>query len=325
MCNRLSLSLTLILIALAVGLGTNASGQTVQPISDYVVRGFSFNPAIAGLSNALSIQLNGVQQLAAMKGSPYSGSFLIHSPVYNTQMAIGGGVMMDRFGPTTNLNAFINYSHLVKISDYKLLSLGLRASVNNYRVNFNEISLENQSDPLFASNIDGAMKSNFGVGAHFYTSDFFLSASMPSVLSSTIYSDTKGAFSENKCPLYFSTGYYFDFSKALSIRPSLLTRKIKGEQTLTDFSLQVFYGSIFSAGLSYRVKNALVFLLGADLGQSWQLSYAYDYPTGSLSNLRVGRHELTLQYNYHYDWRRSSRYILKTKKKKESLKSLRYF
>lgn len=299
--------------------------QIEMPISQYVIRNYSYNPACAGLSEALAIQFNGVQQMVGVSGAPYFSSLTLHSPIYDTQMALGGGVLVDQFGPVTNYQVHLNYSHLVKLSDFMLLSLGLRGSVNNYAVNFSEISLEDNMDPLFANNIEGVFKPNFGFGAYLFTVDYFMGFSIPSVLSSSAQSSSGGVFYENKRPFYLTGAYSFVVTENLALRPSMLVCYTPGEQTVADVTLHFFYGSVVNGGVSYRLKRDLVFLVGVHLGESWQFNYSYDYSLSDISKVGTGRQELTLQYNYSFDWRRSSRYVLKAKKRKESLKSLRYF
>lgn len=314
-----------LLFALFLGGGATVSGQTEAPISQYVVRNYSYNPACAGLSESLAIQFNGVQSMVGVSGAPFTSSLCIHSPIYDAQMALGGGVMMDQFGPVINYQIHLNYSHLVKLSDFMFLSLGLRGSVNNYKVNFSGISLEDKRDPLFDNNIEGVFKPNVGFGAHLFTVDYYMGFSIPSVLSSTAQSPSGGVFHENKRPLYLTGAYALGLTENLAMRPSMLVCYTPGEQTITDLTLHLFYGSVFNGGVGYRLQRDLVFLVGLDLGNSWQINFSCDYHLGDLSRGGKGRHELTLQYSHAFDWRRSSRYVLKAKKRKESLKSLRYF
>lgn len=315
----------MVLAVLTLGIHARVAGQTDVPLSHYVTRIYSINPATAGLSDQLAVQMTGIQQIAGVNDGPISSTLTVNSPVYNSQMAWGIGTMIDKFGPTTNLQLHLNYSHLVKISDFSLLSLGVRACLDNYQVKFSDISLENPNDPLFDSNIEGAFQPNFGFGSYFYTNDYFVGISMPRMLQSAFRSDGGGVFQNRSRPIFITGGYYFDVSKKVTILTSFLSRTSQDEPSISDVSIQLYYGSVLSAGIGFRFQRALVFLLGADFGATWKLAYAYDHNIGDIANVKVGKHELTLQYNYTYDWLRSARHKLMTKKKKESMKSLRYF
>ncbi len=52
---------------------------------------------------------------------------------------------------------------------------------------------------------------------------------------------------------------------------------------------------MFNGGFSWRVNESVILLLGAKIG-SFQVGYAYDFPTTPLFKATSGSHELIVSY-----------------------------
>ena len=64
-----------------------------------------------------------------------------------------------------------------------------------------------------------------------------------------------------------------------------------------DVTARLIYNKMFNGGLSYRVNESIVVLLGAKFGNI-QVGYAYDFPTTPILKGSTGSHELMLNYRF---------------------------
>ena len=80
-----------------------------------------------------------------------------------------------------------------------------------------------------------------------------------------------------------------------------------------DLNMMVKYDKRLWAGLGYRLDDAVILLLGAELRNGIRFGYAYDLSISALSRYNSGSHEVYLAYS-----------VLLGKKKTHKYKSVRF-
>jgi hypothetical protein len=68
----------------------------------------------------------------------------------------------------------------------------------------------------------------------------------------------------------------------------------------TDYTLRATYDHKFWGGVTYRPGDAVVMMVGADVGNI-RLGYAYDIGISPLAKASNGSHELMVTYSYKID------------------------
>ena len=74
---------------------------------------------------------------------------------------------------------------------------------------------------------------------------------------------------------YLNGGMNFDLNDDYEIIPSLMIKKIGAAPMQMDLNVRAVYDNFFWGGVSYRIQDAVVVLLGLDY---IDYSFAYSYP-----------------------------------------------
>jgi type IX secretion system PorP/SprF family membrane protein len=260
-----------------------------------------FNAGYVGASQAHTFNLLQRKQWVGFDGAPVSQSLSYGTPVNQKRLAYGFSAINDKIGPLRN-NSFaadVAY-HLLLNGSNKVLSLGLKLSLNSFNLNSDELNLNQIQDPLFLSESIG-FKPNIGTGIYYYTDKFYAGVSTP-------------YFFENKelgqkRHIYFTSGLLINLFRDVQLRPSTLIKMTKGVPVNLDLSTLLIFKDQFWLGGNLRSTYKDLFptadtgggfggIFGINLSDSIMVSYAYSYSLGNRTGVfNNGTHEIILRYN----------------------------
>lgn len=152
--------------------------------TQYMFNGLVLNPAYAGSREVLSATALYRNQWVGIDGAPKTVTFSMHAPVRNEKIGLGIIFCNDRLGITNTNNIGLNYAYRITFKNKARLSLGLQASVLQYRADFASIAHSfspSVFDPAFSQVINRWLP-NFGTGIYYYTNKFYVGASVPNIL-----------------------------------------------------------------------------------------------------------------------------------------------
>ena len=260
-----------------------------------------FNAGYVGASQAHTFNLLQRKQWVGFDGAPVSQSLSYGTPINQKRLAYGFSAINDKIGPLRN-NSFaadVAY-HLLLNGSNKVLSLGLKLSLNSFNLNSDELNLNQIQDPLFLSESIG-FKPNIGTGIYYYTDKFYAGVSTP-------------YFFENKelgqkRHIYFTSGLLINLFRDVQLRPSTLIKMTKGVPVNLDLSTLLIFKDQFWLGGNLRSTYKDLFptadtgggfggIFGINLTDSIMVSYAYSYSLGNRTGVfNNGTHEIILRYN----------------------------
>lgn len=260
-----------------------------------------FNAGYVGASQAHTFNLLQRKQWVGFDGAPVSQSLSYGTPVNQKRLAYGFSAINDKIGPLRN-NSFaadVAY-HLLLNGSNKVLSLGLKLSLNSFNLNSDELNLNQIQDPLFISESIG-FKPNIGTGIYYYTDKFYAGVSTP-------------YFFENKelgqkRHIYFTSGLLINLFRDVQLRPSTLIKMTKGVPVNLDLSTLLIFKDQFWLGGNLRSTYKDLFptadtgggfggIFGVNLSDNIMVSYAYSYSLGNRTGVfNNGTHEIILRYN----------------------------
>ena len=260
-----------------------------------------FNAGYVGASQAHTFNLLQRKQWVGFDGAPVSQSLSYGTPVNQKRLAYGFSAINDKIGPLRN-NSFaadVAY-HLLLNGSNKVLSLGLKLSLNSFNLNSDELNLNQIQDPLFLSESIG-FKPNIGTGIYYYTDKFYAGVSTP-------------YFFENKelgqkRHIYFTSGLLINLFRDVQLRPSTLIKMTKGVPVNLDLSTLLIFKDQFWLGGNLRSTYKDLFptadtgggfggIFGINISDSIMVSYAYSYSLGNRTGVfNNGTHEIILRYN----------------------------
>ncbi|TAH22007.1 MAG: type IX secretion system membrane protein PorP/SprF [Cytophagales bacterium] len=288
----------------------SAFAQQDAMFSQYMFNGLALNPAYAGSREVLSATALYRNQWVGIEGAPKTMTFSAHSPVRNEKIGLGIIFCTDKIGITNTNNVGLNYAYRIKFKNKGTLSMGLQASVLQYRADFSSIRHSfspTTFDPNFSQVINRWLP-NFGTGIYYYTNKFYLGVSVPNIINNKLTGEGTvfqvGDKAQQYRHLFVGTGYVFELSKSLKLKPSILVKLVKGAPVQFDFNANLWLFDMFAVGLSYRTRDSIDALFEFQITPQLGLGYAYDYTLTSLGRYTSGSHEIMIRYELGFGKRR---------------------
>lgn len=165
-------------------------------------------------------------------------------------------------------------------------------------IDFYKLSIDQEGDPLFAENLNRTYP-NFGAGAFYYTDDFYVGLSMPNILETRHFEKEGGIISSasENMHVFLTTGYVFEMSQDLKLKPSVMLKAVSGAPLSIDLSINAMLYDTVEAGLSWREGDSVSAMINFLVAENLRLGYAYDYTLTNLGDFNTGSHEVFLLYN----------------------------
>ena len=267
--------------------------------TQYMYNTIAINPAYAGSRGVLSIAALHRSQWVGLDGAPTTYTLNFHTPVSN-RVGLGLSIVNDEIGNGTNQDTYFDaaFSYTIPFSDDKKLSFGVKAGGHLLNLDFNK--LRNYVAEANIPVIDQKFSPNFGAGIYYHTNKFYAGFSIPNFLQ-TKHFETSGNASflaTERLNLYLITGYVFDLSRNVKLKPAILLKAVKGAPLQADLSASLLFNDKFSLGAAYRWDAAVSALFGFQMTDQLMLGLAYDRETTDLGSTQFndGSFEIFLRY-----------------------------
>ncbi len=280
-----------------------ASAQQDPEYTHYMYNMNVVNPAYAkGTQAMLDLGVLYRSQWAGIDGAPKTFNFFGHIPL-NKKIEMGASIVSDDIGNGAKKedNFYADFAYVLDINEKAKLSLGLKAGFTSFKTNFNGFKFESgdaTTDMAFSENVNTIFP-NIGVGAYYFTDNYYLGLSAPNLLSSKHIEERAGinAFGSEKIHMFFTGGYVFDLSETLKLKPAFMTKIVEGSAVSLDVSANVLFNEKFELGASYRFDDSVSALMNIKVSPSISVGYAYDYTTSNLGQFNSGTHEIFMLFN----------------------------
>jgi len=260
------------------------------------------NPAYATADEGI-LNLGGLYrtQWVGVEGAPKTGSFFAHTPV-NEKIELGISFTNDNIGDVvTENNIYADFAYVLPVGFESKLSFGLKAGFTFFNANFDGFVLQSgdvSTDIAFNENISKAFP-NLGIGAFFFTDNYYLGLSAPNMLSTKHIESENGIRSTGvqNVHYFFTGGYVFDINRDLKFKPAFMAKAVKGAPLALDITANVLVNERLEAGLGYRLGDAVSALVNFRITPELRIGYAYDYTTSNLSSYSSGSHEIFILFD----------------------------
>lgn len=275
-------------------------GQQDPQYTHYMYNMNVVNPAYAGSHDSAHLNFLARTQWVGLDGAPETITFGVHSPV-GKRVGLGLTAIADKLGPLREQNIYGDFSYTLPVGNMHKLAFGLKAGVTMIHADFPNLVLTNQGDRAFENKLN-RMLPNFGLGAYYYSEDFYVSLSMPNVLETLWFEKDQGRITKasERTHLFLSGGYVFDVSKSLKLKPSALVKAVTGAPLSIDLSLNALFSEKFELGVSYRLDDSVSGLINFRASPSMRIGYSYDHTVSNLGNYNSGTHEVILLFNFDF-------------------------
>ena len=283
-------------------LSLQSTAQQDPQFTQYMYNMSVINPAYATAEEGI-LNLGGLYrtQWVGMEGAPKTGSFFAHTPV-NDKIELGISFTNDNIGDVVEENnIYADFAYVLPVGIESKISFGLKAGVTLFDTNFDGFILQSggsSSDDAFDENISKAFP-NLGIGAFFFSNNYYLGLSAPNMLSTKHLEDENGikATGVQSVHYFFTGGYVFDINQNLKLKPAFMGKAVKGAPMALDITASVLINEKLEAGLGYRLDDAMSALINFRITPELRVGYAYDYTTNNLGDFNSGSHEIFILFD----------------------------
>jgi len=301
---------TLTVIALSIT-GFASYAQQDAQFSMNMFNKLAINPGYAGTNKALCATVLYRDQWDKFPGAPKTGLLSVD---YGRILGGGLGITVDQdmLGFDKTLKAKLAYSYHVAIGGTGTLGIGLDAGMIQKSLSGNFIAPDGSTsstpgtDQAIPWSGSSAITYDIGFGLYYTSKHVYAGLSSlhlagPAQQLSASGTTTAGNFDftyEMARHYYVMAGYHF-MTQKWTITPSILT-KSDASSTQLDINLMAKWNNMVFGGLSYRLTDAAVAMVGLDYPLSpkstLKFGYAYDITLSNIKSYNKGTHEIMLGY-----------------------------
>ncbi len=281
----------------------SAFGQQDALFSQYMFNQVFYNPAWAGLDGSTYVAAAHRTQWAGYSssfdgndGAPSTQLFSFVAPLPKGLNGAGLTIARDHLGATTNFEIQLALAYQKQLS-FGTLSFGLRPSLFSRSIDFNQFRAVDPEDPLISGfGKESEMKLDLSAGVYFSGTKFFGGLGINHILQPSFDFGINNLDNRLEPSFNFYGGYNYQISPNIQLTPSIF---IRSEFNTLSFDLGTLatYKEIMWGGISYRLEEAVILILGYSFlkDKSLRLGYSFDLVVQSQEAKESTSHEITLR------------------------------
>jgi len=271
------------------------------------------NPGFAGSGDAINASLLNRLQWSGFPGAPVTTVFNVDATVnmVGREDGIGLTIINDEIGYEKNVSVGIVYSWRFRAGGGDLgigFSGGLLSkTLNPGWTQDDGYGMVDDTDPLIPDGEVSGFTGDLGVGLFYEHNKYYIGFSVKHLNKSSFFYEEYGKYSLVR-HYYFTGGYNIKLDNPLfEMKPSVFFKTdFSGYQV--DMNMNIHYDNRLWGGISYRMNDAVVVLLGTEMRNGLKIGYAYDIATSAVSSYSSGSHEFYLAYSFSIGKRRVQKY-----------------
>lgn len=278
----------------AIGLLLMAFSAQAQQDPQFSMNMFNrqyVNPGYSGTTNAICGTVLGRNQWMGFDGAPRTFVLSVDAPVKAIKGGLGLSIMSDQIGVENNVYAKLAYSYHLKLGD-GILGAGLDLGMMNKTLNAGLNPLQPNDQSIPTSQV-GTTVFDMSIGAYYTTRNFYAGISSTHLPQSTF---NLGNYEyQSRRHYYLMAGYNYQLANPdLMLVPSIFVKN--AATTQLDINCNVHYKNKYFGGLSYRMQDAVIVMVGGNVWKDLRVALAYDVNTSKLNPYNNGTLELMLNY-----------------------------
>lgn len=311
--------------------GLLSRAQQRPHYTQYILNNYILNPALTGIENYTDIKVSGRDQWVGLNGAPRTVYLTIHGPIgkkdYKTSATsfmppgqnprgatywgnytasephhgIGFAMINDKTGLLSRFTADVSYAYHLGLSPTMNLAAGFSGGISKMSYDRFKATPTDQNDPALGDQnvIISRFRPDLNAGLWLYAGNYFIGLSAQQIIPQKIAFTDDNRYGGKLIPHLFATaGYRFLLGEELNVLPSVMFRYISGAPTngRMDLNLKLQYLDLLWLGGSYRIKNGYAAMAGINVGNTFNVGYAYDFTQTAVNTASKGTHELIIGF-----------------------------
>jgi type IX secretion system PorP/SprF family membrane protein len=276
--------------------------QQLPQFTQYMYNTISINPAYAGSRETLSLVGLHRSQWAGLDGGPTTQTISIHSPLRNDRVGLGFSFINDELGYENFTYFYGDFSYTLPLGEKTKLAFGLKAGFTQYTIDQSLLDDPTVSNDPFFDDVSNRWSPNLGLGAFIHSNKWYIGLSAPRILNTDYNKGKRGTIDYvalERVSYYFTSGYVFNLSESVKLKPAILLKATNGAPLSFDMTANFLFNEVFWLGASYRIDQsaeALGAIADFQVSKQIRLGYAYEYPISELRAYTSGTHEILFMY-----------------------------
>jgi len=286
-----------LLLLIVMGAILNAAAQSTSMGAFYFQNQYLSNPAMAGSTPGLNVNIGYKRQWSEIPGSPTMQT-LTGEYAVTDKVGLGVSIYNDQAGIFRSTRVLASYSyHLPLNNEGQKVSFGLSFGFMDDRISNEDINGDINDIILSNYNTRGIyLDGDFGIS--YVSGNFNVQAAVPNI---TDYLKYDGASNAIDRAIFFSAVSYriqlSQVSQNIELEPKVCYRGIKGFDNILDVGANLSYDDnrINLFGMYHSLKNT-TFGLGFSY-QAFQINGMYTTASAALGKYTNGSFEIGLKLN----------------------------
>lgn len=317
------------LFPVLLGLGLAGHAQQRPHYTQYILNNYILNPALTGIENYTDLKMSGRDQWVGLNGAPRTAYLSVHMPLGKKDLkttatsfalpgenprgsaywenytssephhGIGLFVVNDKTGLYNHLSASVSYAYHLGLSPRLNLSMGFAGGMSKISYDRSKATPANPADPALGNGGElFKWRPDLSAGLWLYSADYFVGLSAQQIIPQKV-SFTVDSLGLDLVPHFFATaGYRFLLSEDVNALPSVMVKYVSGSPTTPQFdvNLKLQYRDLVWLGGSYRLEDGYAAMLGLNVGNTFNVGYAYDFTQTPLNTTSKGTHEIIIGF-----------------------------
>ncbi|ARS37918.1 hypothetical protein CA264_16720 [Pontibacter actiniarum] len=298
-----------LIILLGIVAAPAAFAQQAPQYSQYIFNELVVNPAYAGSKQILHANITYRTQWTGLEGAPTSQTLSVDGPTGSKNLGWGLHLINDEIGAQSQTGVYGALSTRIKLDRYSELSLGVAVGVSQYTLDGTK--LDPGSEELDQAIPEGRVSQvlpDLKIGTFYNTERYYVGFSVANLVP---FKDDKTEIATPRRHYFLSSGYVFDISRNVRLKPSILIKEDFRSPTAVDLNSFVLLHNRIWFGASYRTavpmftnqemkqlekRNALALITQVYATQRLRIGYSYDISLNELKN--YSSHEVSLGYYF---------------------------
>ncbi len=238
------------------------------------------------------------------RGSAYWQSYTAAEPHHGAGLTI----VNDKTGSFNRFSANATYAYHLGLNANTNLSAGFSAGINNISIDRTKHDFSGAGDPFdpaTGASLSGQLnkiRPELGFGMWLYSSNYFVGLSGQQIIPQklTFVDDAPILQKGRLIPhIFLTAGYRFLLSEDVNAIPSVMVKYIKGSSNAgfqPELNIKLQYRDDVWLGGSYRYQNGYAAMAGVNVGNLFNIGYAYDFTTTALNTVSKGTHEFVVGF-----------------------------
>ncbi|MBN1183307.1 MAG: type IX secretion system membrane protein PorP/SprF [Bacteroidales bacterium] len=282
----------------------------------------AYNPGYVGSNDMVCLSAIARQQWTGIEGAPQTSFFNANMPVrpFGISSGIGISILNDVYGFNNDLGLNFAYAYRMDAGDGKLgigASFGVLNSAidaSDWKVYHDNGTIGSPDDANFFPTSENPFIFDMSFGLFYRLNNMYMGLSSTHILEPSITYKEASIEPYVKRHYYITSGYNLQLGNPLfEVIPSFLVQS-DGKVSQLALNTNILYNKKIWGGVSYRVGDALIGMLGLELFNGLRVGYAYDFEMNALREYAGGSHELFIGYCF----------SLKVDKEPQQYKSIRF-